>query len=148
MRAEGGLEAPEGLGGWHAGGFEGGEQSGGGADEHRGGESAGPGLEGDDGGPAFGVGVDGGGQGADADVGRASEEGEQDGLGQELDADPLAENCIVIGVTSASLASLRRRPYRRRSCCRAQLPCHRPQPGRPSLYCAITGLPGRQGEQS
>jgi hypothetical protein len=58
------------------------------------------------------------------------------------------ENCIVIGVTSASLASLGRRPYRRRGCCRARLPCHRPQPGRPSLHCAITGLPGRQGEKS
>ena len=57
-------------------------------------------------------------------------------------------NCIVIGVTSASLASFGRRPYRRRGCCRARLPCHRPQSGRPSLHCAITGLPGRQGEQS
>jgi hypothetical protein len=28
----------------------------------------------------------------------------------------------VIGVTSASLASFGRRPYRRRSCCRARLP--------------------------
>ena len=62
VRAEGGSEAPEGLGGWHAGGFEGGEQSGGGADEQRGGESATPGL-GDDGGPALGAGVEGGSQG-------------------------------------------------------------------------------------
>jgi hypothetical protein len=68
--------------------------------------------------------------------------------GDALLVHPLAENCIVTGVTSASLASLGRRPYRRRGCCRARLPCHRPQPGRPSLHCAITGLPGRQGEQS
>ena len=58
------------------------------------------------------------------------------------------KNCIVIGVTSAPLASFGRRPYGRRGCCRARLPRHRPQPGRPSLHCAITGLPGRQVEQS
>ncbi len=54
------------------------------------------------------------------------------------------KNCIVISITSASLVSVGRRPYGRRGCCRARLPRHRPQPGRPSLHCAITGLPGRQ----
>ena len=58
------------------------------------------------------------------------------------------KNCIVIGVTSASLASFGRRPYGRRGCCRARLPRHRPQPGRPSLHCAITGLPGCQRQGS
>jgi hypothetical protein len=53
------------------------------------------------------------------------------------------KNCIVIGVTSASLASFGRRPNGRRTAA-ARLPRHRPQPGRPSLHCAITGLPGRQ----
>jgi len=53
----------------------------------------------------------------------------------------------VIGVTSASLASFGRRPHGSRAT-GGRLPRHRPQPGRPSLCCAITGLPGRQGEQS
>jgi hypothetical protein len=55
-----------------------------GADEERGGESAGPRERGDDEGPTFGVGVDAGGCRA-AD--RAAQEGEQDGFGEELDAD-------------------------------------------------------------
>jgi hypothetical protein len=59
--------------------------------------------------------------------------GDQNDPGLILDA-------VTIDVTSASLASFGRRPYGRRGCCHARLPRHRPQPGRLSLHCAITGL--------
>jgi hypothetical protein len=43
------------------------------------------------------------------------------------EAIPYRRNCIVIGVTSASLASLRRQALRTPGCCGARLPRHRPR---------------------
>src|SRR5215469_5342846 len=81
------LHGPEGLGGGHAGGAQRGQEPGGCADEDGGADAAAQGEGGYDDGPALGRGVDGGGQRADGDAGGAVEEAEQDGLGQELDAD-------------------------------------------------------------
>jgi hypothetical protein len=61
--------------------------TGGGGDEQGGGQPAAPGQRRDNDGPAFGVGIDGCGRHTDGDPGRAAGQGEQDGLGQELDAD-------------------------------------------------------------
>ena len=54
---------------------------------------------------------------------------------------------IVIGVTSARSPPSDAGPTDTGLLPRA-VPRHRPQPGRPSLHCAITGLPNRQGQQS
>jgi hypothetical protein len=80
-------QRPEGLGGGQPGGADGGQQPGEGADENGGNQAPGPGLGRDDGGPALDVRVDGGGGRAGDDSGDAAGECEQDGLGQELDAD-------------------------------------------------------------
>ena len=75
------------LGGGQAGGADGGQQPGQGADDDRGGQAAGPGLGRDDDGLAVAVGVGGGGGRAGDDPGGAAGQGQQDGLGQELGAD-------------------------------------------------------------
>src|SRR6202034_2661987 len=62
-------------------------EPGGGADDHRGGQPAGPRLGWDHDRPALGVGVDGRGQRAGTDSGGPAQQGQQDGFGQELDAD-------------------------------------------------------------
>src|SRR6266536_2413678 len=80
-------EGPQGLGGGQAGGADRGQQPGEGADGQGGGDAAGPGLRGDDDSPALVAGVDGGGCGTGGDPGAAAGQREQDGLGQELDAD-------------------------------------------------------------
>jgi hypothetical protein len=54
-------------------------------------------------------------------------------------AEPLAEK-LHRDWRHISFARVLRTP----GCCRARLPRHRPRPGRPSLHCIITGLPGRQ----
>src|SRR5260370_28753227 len=80
-------DAPERLSGGQAGGADGGQQPGQGADDDGGGQAAGPGFGRDIDELAVAVGVDGGGGGADGDSRGAAGQGQQDGLGQELDAD-------------------------------------------------------------
>ena len=80
-------DAPERLGGGQAGGADGGQQPGQGADDDGGGQAAGPGFGRDDDGLAVAAGVDGGGGGADDDADGAAGQGQQDRLGQELGAD-------------------------------------------------------------
>jgi thioredoxin reductase len=78
---------PEGLGRGEAGGADGGQQAGEGADEDGGGQAAGPGVGGNDRGPALAVGVDRGGHGAGGDPGYRADERQGDRFGQELGAD-------------------------------------------------------------
>jgi RimJ/RimL family protein N-acetyltransferase len=59
-------------------------------------------------------------------------------------ADPLAEKLHRDRRHISFVRVLRTQALRTPGCCRARLPRHRPQLGRPSLHCAITGLPGRQ----
>src|SRR5260370_1448882 len=80
-------DAPERLAGGQAGGADGGQQPGQGADDDGGGQPSGPGFGRDDEELAVALGVDGGGGGADGDSRRAAGQGRQDRLGQELDAD-------------------------------------------------------------
>src|SRR3954451_13000080 len=82
-----GSHAPQRLSRGHAGGADGGQQSGDGADDEGGGEPAGPGEGRDDGGPVFGVGVDGGRSRAEPDTYGAAQQREQHRFGEELDAD-------------------------------------------------------------
>ena len=58
--------------------------------------------------------------------------------------DPLAEKLHRDWRHISFARVLRTQALRTPDCCRARLPRHLPQPGRPSLHCAITGLPGRQ----
>src|SRR6185437_13578124 len=80
------LDAPERLGGGHAGGADGGQQAGEGADEQGGGQAAGPGPGRDDQELVVGAGVGGGGDGAEGDAGGAAGGGQQYGFGEELGA--------------------------------------------------------------
>jgi len=70
-----------------AGGADGGQQPGQGADDNSGGQAAGPGLGRDDGGLVVAAGVGGDSGGAGDDAGGAPGQGQQDGLGEELGAD-------------------------------------------------------------
>jgi signal transduction histidine kinase len=79
--------APEGLGGRHAGGADGGQEPGDGADREGGGQPAGPGDGRDDDSPMFEMGVEGGRCRAEPDADDAAQEREEQGFGEELDAD-------------------------------------------------------------
>src|SRR5258707_10514826 len=80
-------DAPERLSGGQAGGADGGQQPGQGADDDGGGEPSGPGFGRDDGELAVAAGVDGGGGGADGDAGAAAGPGQQGGLRPEPETD-------------------------------------------------------------
>jgi hypothetical protein len=80
-------DGPERLGWWQAGGADGGQQPGQGADDDGRGQAAGPCLGRDDHGLAVAAGVGGDSGRADGDSGGAAGQGQQDGLGQELGAD-------------------------------------------------------------
>src|SRR5580658_1960680 len=75
------------LGGGQAGGADGGQQPGQGADDDGRGQAASPGLRRDDDNLAVSAGVGGGGDRADDDSSHAAGQGQQDGFGQELGAD-------------------------------------------------------------
>src|ERR1700722_652734 len=79
--------APEGLGRRHLGRTQGRPESGDGADKDGGADTSAPGNGGDGDEFVCGGGVDGGGKGARSDAGGPSDDGQEDGFGEELDAD-------------------------------------------------------------